>query len=182
MGAGVIVSEDRLNHWPNDAAPTGIPARVTSVSDFEAGLRTLTAHTAPYGKLIPNVVHIRVAGEHLYTLLANRGYWGDKNLLAESTARDRNDDQVVAVPGFTGFEAHQFFDLTYDQAAPFLKALGAMKTVDDWRAVRKAYGIARTSTRFWPFVDWLHAWMGQHMPVEAGLLELRFYDKDETPY
>ena len=182
MGPGVVVAEDRLNHWPNDRAPAVVADRITNIAEFEAGLRTLTARRAPFAKFVPNVVHLRVDGKHLYTLLANRGYKTDKIAFTESSARDSSDDRVAALPGFSGFEANLFIDLSFDEAASFIRSVANVQSVDDWRAVRAQYGIPRASNRFWPFVDWLHHWMEVNMPVEAALLELRSYDKDETPY
>jgi len=181
VGPGVLVQQDRLNNWGDEAA-SALPAQVTSAADFEEGLRALTAKDAPYARFVPNVVHVRLGGDKLYTILADRGYWGDKIAVGEPSDRRPEKDHIVALPGFSGFEAHLFVDLSYEQAASFLKDVAAVDNLDKWRAVRKTYGIGRTSSRFWPFVDWLHAWQQQHMPVEAGLLELRFYDKDEQPF
>ena len=42
--------------------------------------------------------------------------------------------------------------------------------------------MARNSASFWSFVDWLNDWQEANMPVRAGLLELRMYDMDATPF
>ncbi len=181
-GADVVGPKDRLNHWPSEPDPTGIPPVVTTTGGFEAGLRVITAREAPFARFVPNVVHVRLGGEHLYTILANRGYRPDKINVGEAQARTPERDQIVAIPGFSGFESHLFIDLSYADAAPFLRDLAGVTTLNDWQAVRTRYAIARNSQRFWPFVDWLHHWMERNMPVEAALLELRFYDKDETPF
>ena len=61
---------------------------------------------------------------------------------------------------------------------------GAPSAADQtaWNRFSDRYKIGRNSPRFWPFVDWMHAWLGSNLPVRAGLLELRAYDKDATPF
>jgi hypothetical protein len=174
--------EDRLNHWPNDTRPSVVASSITNVDQFEAGLRTLTAREAPFAQYLPNVVHVRVGGESLYTLLAVRGWKGDKISTAEAAGRAREHDKMVAVPGFAAYEAHLFIDLPFANASAFLTELGSVKDTASWNAFANRYKIGRNSPQFWPFVDWLHHWQEKNIPVRAGLLELRVYDKDETPF
>ena len=51
-----------------------------------------------------------------------------------------------------------------------------------WNAFEARYGIARNSAELWPFVDWLNHWQEKNIPVRAGLLEMRVYEKDELPF
>jgi hypothetical protein len=182
MGDGVMGAEDRLNNWPNNALPTGIPASVTSAEDFEAGLRTLTNRILPYSRYFPNAVHVRLNGDQLYTLIAVREHNDDRIPSAEKSARIPERDYVVAIPGFAAFEAHMFVDLSYDEAAGFLQGLSDVHDQASWNAFNRKYKVGRNSPEFWPFVDFMHAWQGEHMPLRAGLMELRMYDMDETPF
>ena len=181
MGA-VLGPEDRLNNWPNGSLRQEIASDIETTAEFEAGVRTLTNRAAPFAGYLPNAVHVRLGGEDLYTLLAVRGYRGDKMAISEATARTRQDDRMVAIPGFAAYEAHLFVDLAYEDAADFLRQLGAVDSQRDWNAFAARFAIARNSAEFWPFVDWLHEWQGQNMPVRAGLLELRVYDMTERPF
>jgi hypothetical protein len=174
--------EDRLNNWPNGSLSKGIAPSIRSTDDFEAGLRTLTAREAPYARFFPNIVHVRLGGEFLYTMLAVRSYRNDKIDTGEAAARQREHDTLVAVPGFSGFEGHMFVDLPFERASAFLTDLGNVNDQASWDAFAASYGIARNSDAFWPFVDYLHHWMETNMPVRAGILELRVYGKDQTPF
>lgn len=174
--------DDRLNNWPLLPRSASLPEKVASLKDFEAGLRTLTAQEAPFARFFPNVVHLRLDGQHLYTLLADRGYTPDKIFFTEKESRAPERDRVVAVAGFSAFEAHLFIDISSEQAVPFLHELSAVRSAKDFEQVRLRYGIPRKSPRFWPFVDWLHRWMEEHMPVDAGLMEVKYYDKDQVPF
>jgi hypothetical protein len=174
-------ADDRLNNWPTQR-PTSVASSITSVDQWEAGVRTVTNRILPFGKFFPNLVHVRLDGQHLYTFLTVRGFRYDKIPAAEALARTRDTDYVVAIPGFSGYEAHMFVDLSYAQAPAFLTELAAVRDQSGWNRFSDRYKIGRNSPRFWGFVDWLHEWQAQNMPVRAGLLELRAYDKDETPF
>jgi hypothetical protein len=180
--APVLGPSDRLNNWPDAGLATGVVAATKTPADFEAGLRSLTNRAAPFAGFLPNVVHVRIGGEHLYSLLVVRGFSNNKMAIAEGAARRRENDLMVAVPGFAAYEAHMFVDLSFDQAAGFLTDLGAVKDKASWLAFDAKYKLARNSPKFWAFVDWLHGYMEQNIPVRAGLLELRVYDLTETPF
>jgi hypothetical protein len=178
----VLGAEDRLNNWPNTGLPTGIPSSVQSVDDWEAGLRTLTSRVLPYSQFWPNAVHVRLGGEHLYTLLAVREHRDDKIPSQEASTRVPARDYMVAVPGFVSYEAHMFVDLPYERAADFLRDLSDVRDQASWNAFDDRYKVGRNSPDFWAFVDWLHDWQEANMPVRAGLMELRMYDMDAKPF
>jgi hypothetical protein len=174
--------EDTLNHWPNDTYPSVVAPAIASASDFEAALRTLTNRAAPFAGFLPNAVHVRLGGEQLYTLVAVRGYRNDKIAANEANCRQRDQDKMVAVRGFTAYEGHLFVDLPYANAAAFVSDLGAVHDQASWDQLQARYAIGRNSTQFWPFVDWLHHWQEQNLGSRAALMELRMYDKDATPF
>jgi hypothetical protein len=180
--SGTLGPADRLNHWPDDSLPSKVLPTIATTDDFEAGLRTLTAREAPFAGYMPNVVHLRLGGQYLYTLLAVRGYRGDKISTAEASARQRQHDTMVAVAGLSAYEAHLFVDLPFEKASAFLTDLGNVGDLTAWNAFEARYGIARNSAQLWPFVDWLNHWQEQNIPVRAGLLEMRVYEKDELPF
>src|SRR5262249_23890740 len=180
--AAVLGPADRLNHWPDDTRPSAIKSVIATADDFEAGLRTLTARELPFGQYFPNVMHVRLGGEHLYTLLAVRSHRPDKIGTGEAAARTREHDYMVAIPGFAAYEAHLSAALPWERAAAFLNDLGAVNDQASWNRFAASYKIGRNSPQFWSFVDWMHQWQATHIPVRAGLMELRVYDKDEKPF
>jgi hypothetical protein len=180
--APVMGPEDRLNNWPNTSLPTGIPSSVNSAEDFEAGLRTLTGKVYPFSRYFPNAVHVRLGGDQLYTLIAVREHNDDRIPSSEKSARVPEKDYMVAVPGFAAYEAHMFVDLPFEKAADFLRSLSEVRDQASWNAFSRRFKVGRNSPNFWSFVDFMHDWQEQHMPVRAGLMELRMYDMDETPF
>jgi len=184
MGAmsAVLGPEDRLNNWPDTSLRKAVDATIDTTEQFEAGVRTLTNRPVRFGQYFPNVMHIRLGGQYLYTMLAVRGWKGDKIDLAEAAGRARENDYIVAVPGFAAYEAHMFVDLSFAQAHDFLTELGAVTDQASWNTFSNKYKVGRNSARFWPFVDWMNEWMARHIPVRAALLELRAYDEQEKPF
>ena len=53
---------------------------------------------------------------------------------------------------------------------------------NNFNAIRNGYAITRNSSKFWPFVDWLHDWMVNGKSdlgpgvVYSGVLDLSKYD------
>ena len=182
LGPEVVGPSDELNNWPDSSLPRKILPQITSPAEWEQGLRTLTGKTAPYAQYVPNIVYIRLGGEELYSLTVNRGYVPNKTIHAEPMARRPALDILLAARGVSGIAPELFFDISYEEASAFLLQFSAIKTLDDWRSFAGAYKIPRTSAKFWPFVDWLHDWMAKHMPVQAGILELKLYDKGDLPF
>ncbi len=178
----VLGPADRLNHWPSNQLPSYIDDSIDDVEEFEAGLRTLTNREAPFARYVPNVVHLRLGGQHLYSLVVVRGFKDSKIISTEKADRAPEHDSLRAVPGMVAYEAHMFVDLAFDDASAFLNELQAVDDLPAWNGFSDRYKIGRNSPTFWPFVDWLHDWMEANTPVRAALLELRVYDKDEQAF
>ena len=72
--------------------------------------------------------------------------------------------------------------LNLEQAPQFLRALQDIKTLEEWTAFRNQYGILRNSERFWPMFDWSNDWNFRNRGIEAGYLDLSYYDLLNTVY
>lgn len=173
---------DNLNNWPITDLAKEIAPQITNLDEWEAGIRTLTGKKAPYPQFIPNVVHIRLGNEHLYTLFVERRHKNNKIPGLEATERRPQDDILHAWKGFTGAFPHLFIDLSFEQASDFLTELSHVDSVEDWVAVDDKYGIDRNDQEFWPFSDWLHGWISENVGENAGVLDLRNYDLRDKPF
>ncbi len=182
MGRSVVGQEDRLNNWPNDTLPRSILPSIKNVDEWEMGLRTITGQPTEFAKFVPNIVHIRLDNQYLYSLTVVRGYVPNKMFLTEKLSRNPAQDIITATPGFFGVMPELFVDLSFEQASAFLAGFHQVNDLEGWKRFIGEYRIARNSPVFWDFVDWLHDWQEQHMRDEAGIIELRFYDRSDLPY
>jgi hypothetical protein len=173
---------DNLNNWPMTDLKKEIAPVITNLEQWEAGVRTLTGKKASYPQFIPNVVHIRLENEHLYTFFVERRHKNNKIPKLEASDRKPEDDILRAWKGFTGAFPHLFVDLSFAQASDFLTELSRIASVEDWIVLNDKYGIKRNDQAFWPFTDWLHEWMSENLGEEAGILDLRNYDLRDKPF
>ena len=182
MGPAIVGTPDALNNWPDTAQPKGIPQRIDAIEQFEAGVRALTGTPQPFAGFFPNIVYVRLMGETLYSFTISRGYIPNKIILLEKQSRNRQEDVLQVSRGLRGIAPEMFVDLSLDQTADFLRELMQVQNLEKWRAFAAHYRIARNSPAFWPFVDWLHAYQQKNMPAEAGVLELKYYDRSDMPF
>ena len=68
------------------------------------------------------------------------------------------------------------------EAGNFLRGLRDVQSLDDWNKLRDRYGILRNSARFWPTYDWFTKWNVENRGVEAGYLDLTYYDLFNSVY
>lgn len=173
---------DNLNNWPMTDLHKEIAPEITNIEQWEAGIRTLTGKKASYPQYIPNVVHIRLDNEHLYTFFVERRHLNNKIPKLEKSDRKPADDILHAWKGFTGAFPHLFIDLSFEQASEFLTELSQIDSVQDWIAFDDKYGIDRNDEEFWPFSDWLHGWVSENLGAAGGILDLRNYDLRDQPF
>ena len=75
-----------------------------------------------------------------------------------------------------------FVDLDFEQASNFLTKIKNVSTKDQWIQVANQYKVPRHSPEFWPFFDWIHAWIGQNMKEEGAIIDIRNYDLSDDVY
>ncbi len=172
---------DRLNNWPIATLEKKVYPEISTIAQWESGIRTLTGKPAPYSRYVPNVVHIRLDQKHLYTLFVDRAHKNMKLPGKEEIDRDPGSDVVQAVAGFVGPFPYLFVDLGFKDSARFLTDLGKVSSRESWIAFAEHYKIPRNSDRFWPFVDWLHAWISDNMKEDGGIIDMRNYDLADEP-
>jgi hypothetical protein len=75
-----------------------------------------------------------------------------------------------------------FIDLEPKDAAGFLRGLRDVETLEDWNRLRDRYATLRNRADFWPLYDWFNAWNEETRGIDAGLLDLSYYDLFDTVY
>jgi hypothetical protein len=166
-----------------DKAPFTLNAesKLPSFAEFEAGLRSLThRRDRSFPRVLPSVSFLRVRNENtgemrVYTLVANRAYSSHESPIGQEQLRLKKEDNVSVFPGVVGSHPNIFFDITLASSAAFLNDLYQLRG-DGWNAFKDKHAIARSSSRFWPFSDWLNDWYAKFDPVNSGYLDLINYD------
>ena len=175
------LSVDRLNNWP-----LGLEKKITSeiktIEQWEAGIRAVTGRKASFVQFLPNVVHMRVGGDKLYSLFVQRSHKNDKMGGLELRSRTPKNDVLRASDSVIGPLPHLFIDLALEDASSFLTEMQAIEKLDDWVAFSNKYKIERNDPKFWEFFDWIHQWMSKNMKEEAGILDIRDYDLSDHAY
>jgi hypothetical protein len=182
LGHKVVGWADPINGL---VASRRLPESIGDVSELELGFATLTGWRAPYARYLPNVTVVRVANQHLYTIVANRGYAYHSQVFMEDLARRPELDTVSINRGLTSSRPELFVDLPMDRALDFLRALTAVDSDFAWLTLLDAYApagggqetqlIQRDKPEFWSFLDWLHQWNVTHNPETAGLIDVSEY-------
>jgi hypothetical protein len=170
----------------NGAAPSReLPDRLASVEELERGFATLTGWQAPYARYLPNLTVVRVANQHVYTIVANRGYAYHNQVFMEDLARRPELDTLSVNRGLTGSRPELFIDVPMPRALDFLRALTSVDSETAWLTLLDAYAlgsggeeaqlIRRDTPEFWSFLDWMNEWNVAQHPVTAGLLDVSEY-------
>jgi hypothetical protein len=169
-------SKDSINGYAS--IPFAVVEPIRSKEDVEQTLSLLASrHDRPFVRFLPNVSVLMVSGTDLtYSLIANRGYKYNNNFAFESMAREEDKDELIALPGVIGSYPELIFDLPIGKIEDFLGQLYAIKTLEDWKKVKLAWSVRRTSKDFWPTVDRLTARNAEQAGVHAGVLDLSRYD------
>ncbi|MGE0482595.1 MAG: fatty acid cis/trans isomerase [Gammaproteobacteria bacterium] len=116
-----------------------------------------------------SLVHLRDHGT--LTLLVDRAYSNISSMFDEADRRRPAEDTVTVVDGVLGAYPNAFFELSAEELPAFAAAVASLGDEDDYRALRDRYGVERTSARFWPLSDSVHAEQRARLPLEAGILD-----------
>ena len=109
--------------------------------------------------------------ERHFSLIANRAHSNVAELFDEAERRLPDEDSVVLASGFIPAYPNAFFLVQRAQLGQFVDAVAGLSSEADYAALASAYGVRRTSPRFWAHSDALHAAWRRTEPREAGLLD-----------
>jgi len=147
----------------------------------ETQLQKLASVARPFVRRTPDVSFLRVRidktgkNDLVYTLVHNKDHYNVAFLFAEKIRRNPKADTMTIVPGYLGNYPNFFFDVDLDDIATFAASLAAAGDDEAFEAVVEAYGVRRSSPRFWALSDWMNDHFAGTEPVEAGLFDLERY-------
>jgi len=118
----------------------------------------------------------------VYALIANRVYATQDTLLFQD-GQELPDLYTMSIyPTVIGGFPNYFLEMDLAQAGDFLRGLRDVQSLADWNRLRDRYGILRNDARFWATYDWFTAWNVANRGIEAGYLDLSYYDLFDSVY
>jgi len=184
LGREISGPVDELNPWVKPEVSLNGP--IDNYDDWIKAVSTLTATTRyRFPRYLPSVVLLKLdhgAESRVYSLIANRAYKTQFTLVFQNSEALPDEDTMSVYATVIGGFPNLFMELNLEQAPQFLRALRDIKTLEEWTAFRNQYGILRNSERFWPILDWFNDWNFRNRGIEAGYLDLSYYDLLNTVY
>jgi len=138
------------------------------------------ARDFPAVKLFPEVTFIRVfdsSGQNeIYSVFRNRIHTNVAFLFGENLRYKPEEDTLTVYPGVLASYPNFIFNVSVDEVETFVNAL---LTVKDERTFEKnivqRWGVRRTHPRFWELFHELTAYLKEHMPIDAGVMDMSRY-------
>ena len=159
------------------------------IESYEAwvdAIATLTVTSRyKFPRFLPSVILLKLNHgdeSRVYSLIANRVYASQDTLVFQDGTALPDQDTMSVYETLIGGFPNLFMELELEQAPQFLTELRAIQTLEDWTRFLYRYGILRNSKRFWPMYDWFNAWNFSHRTIQAGYLDLSYYDLLDSVY
>ncbi|MDO3387364.1 fatty acid cis/trans isomerase [Gilvimarinus sp. SDUM040013] len=132
------------------------------------GLQAIRGQAAT---LMPEVSHIWVPQDGVYSIIRTSAHSNVTSMLDESSRRRPENDQLVITKGIVGSHPNSFWLLNEADWPVFGKDVANLKTPEDYRILRARFGIGRTDPNFWEISDAIHSAYAEQQPQRAGLLD-----------
>jgi hypothetical protein len=184
MGEAISGPPDHLN--PHVKPDISLDDRIESYDDWVKAASLLTQTRAyKFPRYLPSVVLLKLKNGNearVYSLIANRVYSSQDTLLFQDGQALRNLYTMSIYPTVIGGFPNCFLEMDLAQASDFLRGLRDARSLADWTKLRDRYAILRNDARFWPTYDWFTQWNVANRGIEAGYLDLSYYDLFDTVY
>jgi hypothetical protein len=107
--------------------------------------------------LLPEMSFVTVAlpdGARVhFTVLRDSAHTNVAHLFHEDERRVPKEDELTVVPGFLGAYPNALFELPRKDLQAFVDAVAALEDEAAYGALRKRFGVLRSSDRFWTYSD-----------------------------
>lgn len=180
--AGVNERHDRINRLEQQGGRQGhdLPDSQHSVRE----LRRIAARQAselPVVKLLPDVSFVRVFDKsgtlEIYTLIRNRIHSNVAFMFAEDLRYLPHQDTLTVYPGVLASYPNFMFNIDVEEFEDFVDAL---VEADNERMFEKTvinkWGVRRTHPRFWELFHGPAAYLHEHSPLDAGVMDMSRYE------
>lgn len=154
--------------------------RLSSIDEFEnweqAFLALAQKKDLSAVRYFPDITYVRL-GLKVYTIVNHRFYKFNNLLALEKLAYEPSKNKLYLLNGLIGARPEYFLDLKKEQMGLFLEDLRGVVLFKDWVAFKNKYFVRRNQARVWTLSDWFTDWLENHLPLDAGILDLRDYDQ-----
>ncbi|MEQ8494695.1 MAG: fatty acid cis/trans isomerase [Gammaproteobacteria bacterium] len=120
---------------------------------------------------VPETVLINIRGGGVMTLLSNRAYTNIASMFDEDDRRLPPEDSLTVVNGVLGAYPNAFLEVTLDDIPRLVADITDIEDEARYVQLLDRYGVRRTSPRFWPLSDEVHAKHARARPLAAGILD-----------
>ncbi|NOH61204.1 fatty acid cis/trans isomerase [Vibrio sp. RE88] len=146
----------------------------------ETRLRTLDDIKGKGLLYIPQIVMLLIESEsgqeQLFTLLHNNAHTNISSLFDEEGNRDYKNDDLTLVRGVIGSYPAAYLSLHENDISQLVDMMKNIRSEEDYVKLLDRFAIRRSSEKFWPFSDRVHAWHKENQPVEFGLLDYNRFE------
>jgi hypothetical protein len=120
---------------------------------------------------LPQTTIIEIPGKGLFTLVHNNAYSNLSSLFGEDKRRIPAEDNLTIAFGLIGSYPNSFLRIKDKDLDKFITQFQAMRSEEDYRALRDNYGVRRSNPGFWAFSDHVHQLYSRYQPKEAAILD-----------
>jgi hypothetical protein len=138
------------------------------------------AKALPAVKFFPEVSFIRVfdskGQREIYTVFRNRMHSNVAFMFREDLRHKPEEDTLTAYPGILASYPSFIFNVAVDEIDDFVDTVLATEAERDFeKAVVARWGVRRTHPQFWELFHDLTAYLDEHTPIDAGLMDMSRY-------
>lgn len=174
-----VRGNDDLINWKNITPAESIK----KMSRVDKTLREIASLPVKGKMRFPNffpevsylIVKNKDKSQSVFSMIKNREHENISWILGESLRLSPEEDTLSIVKGFHIFYPNYFFEVEEDKLDDFKNLIFKISNLQDFKNLMEAYGVSRTSEKFWGIYDQLNESFSRVEPVSFGYLDLTRY-------
>lgn len=131
-------------------------------------------------RYFPQIIMLMIESDsgdsQLFTLLHNNAHTNVSSLFDEEANRDYQNDDFTLVRGVIGSYPAAYLTLNENEISQLVDMINNVRSENDYVKLLDRFAIRRSSDKFWPFSDQVHAWYKENQPVEFGRLDYNRFE------
>jgi len=106
-----------------------------------------------------------------FSILRESAHTNVAHLFGESARRVKEEDALSVVPGFLSSYPNALFEVDREELDAFVDAVGKLDSEAGYRALRRRFGVLRSSPDFWKHSDRINQANHKLGPIDSGLFD-----------